>query len=107
MKTHNPNNERIKHRYFVYLKGAKHHSESTIDSVAKDLNRFEIYTKFRDFKAFRFQQAVAFKEHLMEQRNEISGETLSKATLQGILNNLAQFFQRLAGESGFRSRLNA
>lgn len=107
MKTHNPSNERIKHRYFVYLKECKGRSELTVDAVTRALSRFETYTKFRDFKAFHYQQAVAFKEHLTEQHSEVTGETLSKATLKDILSNLAQFFQWLAGESGFRSRLNA
>jgi hypothetical protein len=51
MKTHNPQNERIKRAYFTYLAEAKGFSEPTLDGVAKALNRFEIYTRFRDFKA--------------------------------------------------------
>ncbi len=35
MTTHNAENERIKHRYFAYLKEAKRHSEPTVDAVAK------------------------------------------------------------------------
>lgn len=52
MKKHNPANERIKRKYFAFLKEAKQHSEPTIDAVAKALKRFEVYTKFRDFKYF-------------------------------------------------------
>jgi hypothetical protein len=37
MTTHNPDNERIKRRYFAYLKEAKRHSEPTVDAVAKAL----------------------------------------------------------------------
>jgi hypothetical protein len=36
--------------------------------------------KFRDFKFFHYQQAVAFK-HLPEQYNIVSGKKLSKAIL--------------------------
>ncbi len=50
MTTHNPNNERIKRRYFAYLKEAKRQSEPTVDGIAKALDRFEIDTKHRDFK---------------------------------------------------------
>jgi len=32
-----PDNERIKRRYFAYLKEAKRHSEPTVDAVAKAL----------------------------------------------------------------------
>ena len=39
MTTHNADNERIKRRYFAYLKEAKRHSEPTVDAVAKALVR--------------------------------------------------------------------
>ena len=67
MATHNADNERIKRQYFAYLKEAKRHSEATVDAVAKALSRFEADTKFRDFKAFHFEQAIAFKRRLAEQ----------------------------------------
>ncbi len=38
MSKHNPENERIKRKYFAYLKAAKRHSEPTVDAVAKALN---------------------------------------------------------------------
>jgi hypothetical protein len=85
MIKHHPVNERIKRRYFAYLKDAKRHGEPTVDPAAKALNRFEVYTKFRDFKAFHFQQAIAFKRHLAEQKGQQSGEKLSKATLLATL----------------------
>ena len=37
MTPHNPHTERIKRRYFAYLKEAKRHSEPTVDAVAKAL----------------------------------------------------------------------
>ncbi|MGD9851199.1 MAG: tyrosine-type recombinase/integrase [Nitrospirales bacterium] len=105
MKKHNPKNERIKRQYLTYLREAKRYSEATIDAVAKALNRFESYTKFRDFKTFRFQQAVAFKKHLAEETSALSGEKLSKATLYSTLSILKRFFQWLAWQPGFKSCL--
>ena len=61
MPTHNPDNERVKRRYFAYLKEAKRRGEPSVDAAAKALNRFEIHTRFRNFKAFHYEQAVAFK----------------------------------------------
>ncbi len=78
MTTHNANNERIKRRYFAYLKEAMRHSEPTLDAVAKALVRFEADTKYRDFKAFHFEQAIAFKRHLTEQKNQQTGEKLAR-----------------------------
>src|SRR5208282_332465 len=104
MTTHNPDNERIKRKYFAYLKEAHRHSEATVDAVAKALDRFEVYTKHRDFKAFHFEQAIAFKRHLSEQKGVQSGENLSKATLYATLTQLKRFFQWLAWQPGYKSR---
>ncbi len=104
MTTHSANNERIKRKYFAYLKEAKRHSEPTLDASAKALNRFEVYTKHRDFKAFHFEQAIAFKKHLAEQKGQQSGEKLSKATLYATFAQLKRFFQWLAWQPGYKSR---
>jgi len=106
MAKHNPNNERIKRQYFTYLKEAKRHSEATIDTVAEALARFEVDTKYRDFKAFHFEQAIAFKKHLAEQISSATGNRLSKATLNATLAHLNRFFQWLAWQPGFKSRLD-
>ena len=105
MTTHNPNNERTKRRYFAYLKEAKRHSEPTVDAVAKALARFENDTKHRDFKSFHFEQAIAFKRRLTEQKSQQTGEKLSKATLHSTLASVKAFFHWLAGQPGYKSRL--
>jgi integrase/recombinase XerC len=105
MRKHNPSNERTKRQYFIYLKEAKRHNEATVDAVAMALNRFEVYTGFRDFKAFHIHQAVGFKQRLAEQKSQQSGEKLSKATLNSTLAHLKRFFQWLAGQPGYKSRL--
>jgi hypothetical protein len=48
MKTHNPDNERIKRAYFTYLIEAQGFSEATLDSVAKAINRFSLSTVSMD-----------------------------------------------------------
>lgn len=106
MLKHNADNERIKHRYFTYLKEAKRLSEKTLDSVAKALARFETYTQFKDFKAFHYQQAIAFKANLAKQKGQQTGQILSKATLHSTLSALQRFFQWLAVQPGYKSRLN-
>jgi integrase len=105
MRKHNPENERIKRQYFAYLKEAKRHSEPTVDAAAKALSRFEEYTRHRDFKAFHFEQAIAFKRHLAEQTGQRSGEKLSKATLHATLTQLKGFFFWLAGQTGYKAHL--
>jgi integrase len=105
MTKHNAENERIKRKYFVYLKEARKHSEPTVDTAAKALSRFEEYTRHKNFKVFHFEQAVAFKRHLAEQIGQRSGEKLSKATLHATLKHLRAFFFWLAGEPGYKARL--
>jgi integrase len=106
MKTHDAQNERIKRDYLAYLKEGKGLSEASLDGVAKALSRFEVDTRFRDFKAFHTQQAVAFKRRLAEQANARTGERLSKATLLSTLAALRAFFMWLAGQPGYRSKLS-
>ncbi|MBI5716622.1 MAG: tyrosine-type recombinase/integrase [Burkholderiales bacterium] len=105
MATHNAENERIKRSYFVFLKEAKRQSEDSVDAVAKALARFEADTRHRDFKAFHFEQAIAFKKHLSEQDSRATGGKLSKATLNATLAHLKRFFQWMADKPGYKSRL--
>lgn len=104
MTKHNAKNERVKRKYFAYLKEAKRQSEATVDTAASALHRFEVYTKLRDFRSFHIEQATAFKRHLAEQYG-VSGEKLSKATLYATLTQLKRFFQWLSDKPGYKSRL--
>ncbi len=106
MRKHHPENERIKRKYFVFLKEAKRQNEASVDAVAKAISRFENYTKWRDFKTFHFEQAVGFKAHLTKQCNQQTGARLSKATMNSTVRGLKAFFQWLAMQSGYKSRIN-
>jgi integrase len=105
MPTNNPENARIKHRYFSYLKEAQSRGEASVDAAAKALSRFEASTRFKSFKAFHYEQAIAFKRQLAEQTNVRTGSPLSKATMHSTLAALRAFFFWLADQPGFRSRL--
>ncbi len=105
MTKHNADNERIKRQYFAYLREANGYSEQTVDAVAKALSRFEEDIRYRDFKAFRSEQAIAFKRHLAEQTAQRSGKKLSKSTLHATLKQLRAFFFWLAGQPGYKARL--
>jgi len=106
MKTHNPSNERIKRQYFDFLKEAKQQSEATVDAVAKALARFEAETKYRDFKTFNHQQAVAFKRNLAQRDSQVTSGKLSKATQYATLAHLKRFFQWLAMQPGYKSKVH-
>ena len=76
-----------------------------VNAAADALARFETATKHRDFKAFHFEQAVAFKNRLAAQRSQQSGKHLSQATRHATLTHVKRFFQWLAGQPGYKSRL--
>jgi integrase/recombinase XerD len=105
MQTHHPENERIKRAYLIYLKEARRLGEHSIDAAAAALAMFEAYTKHRDFKKFHIEQAIGFKRQLSEEISRRTGERLSKATIFATLNALRAFFQWLALQPGYRSRL--
>jgi integrase/recombinase XerD len=105
MRTHHPDNERIKRQYFVFLKEAKGQSEDSVDAVAKAIARFEADTQHRDFKAFHSERAVAFKRRLADRDSKTTGEKLSKATQYATLAHLKRFFQWLAQQPGYRAKL--
>jgi integrase/recombinase XerD len=102
----NPANERIKHDYFTYLAQARGRNASTIDAIAKALLRFEQYNKFKDFKTFRREQAIAFKAHLAQTKRLKTGEPLSLSTRLATLNALKDFFFWLYGQSGYKSKIH-
>jgi integrase/recombinase XerD len=106
MTTYNAENERVKRRYFTFQREAKQRGEASIDAIAKALNRFEGYTRFKSFRAFRIEQAINFKNHLARQINARTNEPLSKATAYSTLAALKAFFQWLSREPGFKTRLN-
>ena len=61
MTKHNAANERIKRTYLIFLKEAKRQNEASVDAVAKAISRFELYTKYRDFKAFHFESPRVYR----------------------------------------------
>ncbi len=55
MRKHHPDNERVKRKYFVFLREAKRQDKSSVDAVAEAISRFEQNIKWRDFKSFHFE----------------------------------------------------
>lgn len=101
----NGKNERIKRTYARYLKAARRLGEASIDAGLAAIDRFEIYTKRRDFAQFHIEQAIAFKDHLAAQFNKRTGKPLSLSTQLHTLEALRAFINWLADQSGYRSRI--
>jgi integrase/recombinase XerD len=100
-------NERIKRAYIDFLRQAMGRSEASLEAVAAALHRFESYTRFRDFHDFHIEQAKAFKSRLAKESNARTCEKLSAATITSTLGTLKAFFRWLAGQPGYKSRIDA
>lgn len=106
MPQYHPKNERIKRRYFEYQKNAAGKAETTLNGLRKALDRYENYTGHKDFVTFTREQAIAFKKHLASQKNQRTGEPISKATMLTTVNALQDFFRWLAYQPGYKSRID-
>ncbi len=100
-----PENERIKRRYLQFQREVKGRDDSSLDAVAKAIERFDEYNQRRDFKKFHIDQARGFKANLIEQRNARTGAPLSASTINSTLGILKAFFVWLAGEPDYRTRI--
>lgn len=105
MAKHNAKNERIKRRYFDYLKEAKRMEVSSIDMAAAAIASFEHWSNYRDFAKFHIEQAKAYKGHLASLKNGKTGKPLAKSTINSRLMALKALFFWLADQSGYRSRI--
>lgn len=107
MPRHNAANEIAKRNYLLWLSNAQGRSEATLDAAAAAVDRFETHVGFRDFATFRREQAISFKTHLLDQRNDKTGKPLAKATIVSTLNAVRAFFEWLSREPGYRSKIVA
>lgn len=91
----NPQNERIKLRYFEYLRHSGGKSEQTIRQIDKALRRYEAFRRYACFKTFDRRLAITFKEHL-------AAEALSGATILSTLNVVKRFLGWLMLQPGYK-----
>jgi site-specific recombinase XerD len=105
MTKRNAENERIKRRYILFLKDAKGRDGASVDAAAAAIERFEEYTRRRDFRNFHIEQARGFKANLMAAFNQRTGKPLSASTVHATLAGLKAFFVWLADQRGYASRI--
>ncbi|MCP3659608.1 MAG: site-specific integrase [Bacteroidetes bacterium] len=106
MIKYNAENERIKRKYFIYLKEAFKKSQSTIDNIRKSLTRYEQFTEYKDFKTFNKKKAIDFKGSFLSSKNKQTGQNLSKSTVLSTVRNLQDFFKWLAYQTGYKTKIN-
>jgi integrase/recombinase XerD len=101
----NEQNERIKRRFAIWKREARRAQLVTVDKALADLEAFEAFTGCKDFKLFRIEQAVEFKRYLEARKSRASGKPLAKATIDGTLRAVKDFFGWLVDQPGYRSRI--
>jgi integrase/recombinase XerC len=101
-----PENERLKYRYVEWLKEAEGKNEKTCDKVVSALRRFEDLIGNKPFSRFHVDWAKTYKRGLGRAKNARTGTSLSLATIDGELRITRAFFQWLAGQRGFKSRIS-
>ena len=106
MAKRNPENERIKRAYFIYLRTVKGKDETTLDKVAAAILRYERATGFKSFKRFHFEHVNRFRKQLSKAKNDRTGAPLAKATIDAILRMIKAFFEWLAWQNGYKSRIS-
>lgn len=102
MRKINPANELAKRNYLAWLRNARGMSPATIDQAAAAIDSFAASTRQADFKTFRREQVISYKEALARQVNPETGKPLAKATLNSRVKALRAFFEWLSQEPGYR-----
>jgi integrase len=103
----NPQNDRVKRDYLIWLREAKQRSPSTVEQVRHAIDRFEVYNRYKDFGTFNKDQAIAFKQALLSVRRKQSGKPVAIATVHHTLQAVKDFLAWLQGHPGYLRRIKA
>ena len=106
MRKINEENERIKRRYFTYMRQAKGRDDKTIAKLAAALIKYEKSTGHKSFKRFHIEDAGRFKTYLEKAKNARTKKPLSHATIDSTLRMVKGFFKWLPGQPGYKSRIS-
>lgn len=97
-------NEKIKRKYYRYLKEALGFSDATINTIERSILAYEDFTGQEGFGGFSQRKAIGFKKWLQEKCYQ--GKALSVTTIYHYLRHLKSFFGWLSGQPGFKSKIH-
>lgn len=106
MAKFNAENERIKRKYFEWEKEANGKSNSTITNIQNYIYAYEEFTKFKSFKQFNKNDAIAFKKYLSQKIAKHSKKPVSKPYLMHATKSVSTFFKWLSTQSGYKSKID-
>jgi integrase/recombinase XerD len=99
----NIKNERIKRKFFKWLKEANGCCNATANNVEKAILLYEDFTKQVDFSTYKPDKAIDFKKWL--KKREFRGKTISLTTYHTYLRHLRKFFAWLSWQAGYKSKI--
>lgn len=103
MNKFNIKNERVKRRFFRWMKEADGCCEATVNNVEKAILLYEDFTKQADFATYNSDKAIRFKEWL--KKREFRGKVISLTTYHSYLRHLRKFFLWLLWQPGYKSKI--
>jgi len=98
-------NEKMKRKYFDWAKNALGFSDKSLKVKESAIWKFDEFTKNQDYKKFNAEVAKSFKKWLDTNKNQVTGKPLDKITQYNILRHLKHFFNWLALQSGYKSKI--
>ncbi len=99
-------NEKIKRKYFEWLRGAEGFSDKSIIAVEKAIWKYEEFVDNADYRRFNAKTADQFKKYLATHKNERSNIILSLLSQYHVLRHVNAFFTWLSGQVGYKSRIS-
>lgn len=105
MQKVNVENEKIKHKYYEFLKESQGYSELTINAIKKAIYRYEEFSGFEDFSRFNQKRAVEFKKWLEVKTDPRTKKQISISTVYQYIRHLKDFFKWLCYQSGYKSKI--
>jgi len=100
----NVKNERLKRRFFKWMKEANGYSNLTINAIEKSIWLYEDFTNHADFRGFNSRTATNFKKWLEERKYR--GKQISITTVYHYLRFLKGFFLWVSGQPGYKSKID-
>lgn len=102
----NLENEKIKNKYFDYLKESEGYAEPTITAHKKAIFRYEEFSDFEDFRNFNKKRAVEYKKWLEEKKVSRTNKQISITTVYHYIRNLKEFFDWLSIQPDYKNKIN-
>ena len=99
-------NERIKRRYFEYVKGPKGFSPKTVKCYENAIWLWEDFSNHADFASFNQTSAKGFNGLIKAKKKARSEETVGLSYCYDMLRYLKDFFEWLSKQAGYKSKIN-